>query len=332
MSMTFNLLAINNVFKRMDNTTQDSLFVYTGIFLGIATLFFLPSFLFLMVTLFSLLIYTGSILRRLFLLMYGLGVVLGFASLYYYWNDAQGYFHSFFYASLYEISSYQFVPKSNLWWAAMVPLSILFFSIFKMFQNGRYINFQIKIQYVMFFYLIAGFVSILVVKDVSTFQLIALVPFITFFVSHYLLTIRNWIVTEASAVVIFALIFINQGIAEKGILFFNAYLNYEELIVPPGSPKLLAGKKLLVLGENIGRYQGAHLATPFLNWQLSSEIIQNTNYYDNLGLIYDEFKKDPPDIILDESHALPAIADRIPWIKNQYVISTDNPQLYFRKN
>ena len=46
MSMTFVLLAINNLIKRMDNKTRDELFLLTGIYLGVATLFYLPSFLF----------------------------------------------------------------------------------------------------------------------------------------------------------------------------------------------------------------------------------------------------------------------------------------------
>ena len=69
MGMTFTLLGINNLFQRMDNTTRDDLFVRIGLYLGIATLFYLPFFFYFVVIIISLLIYTGSILRRIFLMI-----------------------------------------------------------------------------------------------------------------------------------------------------------------------------------------------------------------------------------------------------------------------
>lgn len=87
LSMTFVLLAMNNLFKRMDNQTKDELFIFTGVYLGIAALFYLPTVWFFMITILSLVLYTGSILRRMMLLIYGFALVVGLAGLYFYWFD-----------------------------------------------------------------------------------------------------------------------------------------------------------------------------------------------------------------------------------------------------
>ena len=332
MSMTFVLLAINNVFKRMDNMTKDSLFVYTGIYLGVAALFYLPAVLFFIVTLISLLIYTGSILRRLLLLIYGFGIVLILASMFYYWHGAERQFHSFFYGSLFDLSTYQYVSKSNMWWASLIPILILIFSVFKMLQDGRFINFQERIQFVMFFYLLSGFLAMLLINEASTFQLIYFVPFVAFFVTHYLLTIRNWIAAEASAIVIFILLFANQGIAENGFLFFQPYLSYQEILTQGSGSEFSKGKKILVLGEDVNRYKDAELATPFLNWQISSRVLENPNYYDNLSIIHDEFEKDLPEVLVDDQDIMTPIFDRIPWIEERYEVASYNPKMYFRKD
>ena len=71
MSLTFLLLSLNNIFKRIDKQTKDEFFLNTGIFLGLATLFYLPSLFFLPALMLSLLLFTASLFRRYILLLYG---------------------------------------------------------------------------------------------------------------------------------------------------------------------------------------------------------------------------------------------------------------------
>ena len=49
MSLTFILLALRNVLRRIDNQVTDELFLNSGIYIGIATMIYLPSFVFFLV-------------------------------------------------------------------------------------------------------------------------------------------------------------------------------------------------------------------------------------------------------------------------------------------
>ena len=184
MGMTFVLLAINNLFKRMDNTTRDDLFVQTGLYLGLATLLFQPYFLYFIVTILSLVIFTGSIIRRMLLLVYGYFLVLCLVAVYYFWHDSFSLFRIGFIESILTMKPYVYMEFVDFLLLITIPCIILIVSFVKMKQLGRYINYQLKIQRVMIFFLLSGIPALLLVKEISPFQLI-------YFISFYN-TFPNW--------------------------------------------------------------------------------------------------------------------------------------------
>ncbi|MFY0627808.1 MAG: hypothetical protein JXR07_16030 [Reichenbachiella sp.] len=333
MSMTFNLLAMNNLFKRMDNTTRDELFVFTGIYLGVATLFYLPSVLFFLFTILSLLLYTGSILRRMLLLIYGYVIVLILCSIHYYWYDGALRFHEYFYGSLFELSNNYWLTPGGLLMSSAIPFLLLVLSIVKTWQEGRFVNFQIKIQYVMLFFLLAGVISMFMVKDISTFQLIFFVPSTAFFITHYLLIIKNWILAEGTTALIIVAVVFNFLLTYNGWVFFNQFANHDKLnIVESNYERLVEGKKIVVIGEELSHYKNAKLATPFLNWQQSSKWLENPNYYDNITLIYTKLSEDLPEVIIDEKRVMNEIFEKLPLISNQYELKRLEDDIYLKKN
>ncbi len=333
MSMTFNLLAMNHLFKRMDNTTRDELFTVIGIYFGLATLFFLPSILFFLVTIFSLIIYTGSIVRRMLLMIYGFGMVLVLCSLYFYWYDGALFYHQFFYASLFSVSATDYLSFGALMVALIIPIAVFLFSMVKMVQDGRYINYQVKIQYVMFFFILAGVISLFMVKEFSTFQLIIFMPSLAFFITHYILTIRHWIIAEGSAGLIVMAMIMNLLMTYNGWLIYEKYMSYEGLYVKESaSNKLLEGKKVLIIGEELSPYQNSSLATPFLNWQLSAQWLENPNYYDNITLIYQKMTNDLPEVIVDKKQVMSDVLDAMPTISAHYQIHNSSDDLNYVKS
>ena len=69
-SLTFILLALRNIIRRIDNQATDELFLSSGIYVGVATMIFLPASVFLLVFLFSLILFSSAIPRRLLIYLF----------------------------------------------------------------------------------------------------------------------------------------------------------------------------------------------------------------------------------------------------------------------
>lgn len=321
MSMTFVLLALNNLFKRMDNQTQDELFVYTGVYLGLAVLFFLPMIFYVVVTMLALVLYTGSILRRMLLLVYGFATVLILAGVYYFWKDGFLIYNHHFFGSLWLVDAKWLMSGQGLGLAILLPLVILLFSIYRTYTQGKYINFQSKIQSVMLMFLLSGAFAFFLMKERAMFQLIYIVPVFAFFVSHYLQVIKNWILAEATMLLVFVLVMMNLLFPLNNWLYVNELVNMDNLVVKENPyTALTEDKKVLVIGEELSYYQGAHLATPYLNWDLSRLQLEHLNYFDNNEEIFLHFKKDMPEVIIDKKNLVPSLFERMPTIGAQYLM------------
>ncbi len=64
LSLTFILLALRNVLRRIDNQVTDELFLNSGIFIGVATMIYLPAAVFFLVFLVALILLSTAVLRR----------------------------------------------------------------------------------------------------------------------------------------------------------------------------------------------------------------------------------------------------------------------------
>ncbi|MEP2025327.1 MAG: hypothetical protein ABJH98_00255 [Reichenbachiella sp.] len=332
LSMTFVLLAMNNLFKRMDNQTKDELFIFTGVYLGVATLFFLPSFWFFVVTILSLVLYTGSILRRMMLLIYGYVLVLGLAGMYFFWFDDFSIFLHHVFKSLWVIETIKYLNWTELTITTSIPLLIFIASIYKVRQLGKYINFQEKIQQVMLMFFLSGFLALMMAREVSTYQLIFFVPTVAFFVTHYLLLIKHWIFAELSVGIVVILIMFNHLLFSNKWFHVDQFVSYESIMIQDSNyEKLVKNKKILVLGDELHHYKNASLATPYLNWRLSQIQLQQLNYYDNSAEVFVNFNKDLPEVIIDKEQSMMELLKIMPTIASQYIHHEGYPEIYLLK-
>jgi len=329
LSITFLLLALNNIFKRIDKTTRDELFLNTGIYLGLAALFYLPSSFFLLAFLISLLFFTASITRRYLLLIYGFLLPVLLTWLYYFWHGAHLEFFSFFFESIFTLDAKVFLDFSSLLVIFSIPLLYLFISLLRLSSKTRYVNFQVKYQYVMFFTIVAGFLSLLITKEVSAFQLMILVPGFAFFISHLFLLTRPGLKRE----ILFTIFW--GGILSINLAGFyqvsplERLINQENLTVKP-SPwqSHTKGKKVLLLDENLHVYANCRHATPYFNWEFSTRHFDNLGYYDNLTAIFENFQADLPEIIIDPQDRAREIFSKIPPLGQKYRSSISTPGIY----
>ncbi|MFY0650962.1 MAG: hypothetical protein JXQ96_02965 [Cyclobacteriaceae bacterium] len=332
MGMTFVLLAIDHLFQRMDNMTKDNLFVRMGLFLGLATLLYLPFVLYFLVIIVSLLVYTGSIFRRMFLMIYGFLLVLLSASLYYYWSDSLSIFRLQYFDSIFTLKAFNYFSTLEYIGLVAVPLLVFIISLIKTKTLGRYVNFQIKIQSVMLMFMVFGVLSILMTKELAIYQMIFFVPGMAFFCAHYLLALRNWIVSEAIFGIIAMLILLNMLFPLKRWLFFDEIVSYDSLVVKNAPYNgITEGRSLLIIGDDISLYKNSALATPYLNWQFSKAHLQNLSYYDNLTEVFANFHQNSPEVIIDQKNIVPDLFRKMPTIALRYKKHNSFEHVYLMK-
>ncbi len=325
LSVTFVLLAINNIFKRIDNFTKDELFLNAGLYLGLSTLFHFPSFLFVVSTLVSLILFSSAIPRRLFLMTFGYFQLLLIAALYYYWHDTGREFYYQFFQAYFTLDRNPFLSVSSLALILLVPGTFLMISFFKLYSRNYYVNFQVKFQSVMVITLVMALITLLFEPNLSSISLIYIIPIIAFFLSHLFLLIETRLKAEIIFVVFLSLTFCYQLVIDKNIKWVGQLVDFTSLQVSDSRfDEVVDSKRIVVLGDEISHYKNASLATPYLNWQFSKVHLQNLDYYDVLTDVFKNFEKGLPDVIIDLENVGPSLMEKMPTISSQYIKSRSN--------
>ena len=77
-------------------------------------------------------------------------------------------------------------------------------------------------------------------------------------------------------------------------------------------------KRILVLEENPALLLNNTLSPAFVDWNLSKNIFENPQYYENVLLVNRFLEKDPPEIILDPKNIMEKYFERLPVLKSNY--------------
>jgi hypothetical protein len=170
------------------------------------------------------------------------------------------------------------------------------------------------------------FISLLVVlptywitTEKSPQMFMILTPILAFFISHFFLLIKSRLMGEMSFLIfISAIVFINLSTFHNSGLLAS-YMNIDPIRIAQTEFDIeVKGKSVLFTGNNLNVYKGSRMATPYLNWKLSEEILKNPDYYDNLSHIYHGFFNDLPDLIIDQERVMDGIFERIPDLADRY--------------
>lgn len=318
MATTFLLLALNNIFRHIEvRVKRDERILNIGLFLGIAYLFHFPILLMGAAALLIFILFTGTVTRRYLMLLYGFLLPLLLMSFYFVFT---GRWQDFVYCVIQPLFfglRHWYVTTAGLLIIFSVPLLYLFMSFYKMSSDGRYTNYQARLNQAMFVWLIFSLGSVFL-NDANTPNAYAVVvPVFAYYFSHFFLTIRRRLWAEILfSLLVVALVFVNYG-STYGFATFMRPSYFEDYFIKASSHKEFEGKKILVLGSDIRAYHYAKSATPFLNWDISRKVLERPDYYDNLTVILKGFQEDMPEIILDPHSIMPQLMDRIlPLAKN----------------
>ncbi|MEP1033940.1 hypothetical protein [Ekhidna sp.] len=307
LSLTFILLALRNVLRRIDNQVTDELFLNSGIYVGLATMIYLPSIVFFLVFLFALILFSTAATRRLALYLFGFLLVFSMCALYFYWRGDLWLF----------IDSYLI---QNLLMQSVSPLSlieftfisagfivILILAVLKTLGSARLTNFQQKIQQVIWLMFFGGVATFFISNEKSLFELVFMVPVIAYFWVHYFILIKRRIFQ-----------FIMPGLLILGTLIYTAfsYQRFTKSLEVRDVEEATEGA--MVLGSNLKYYQQVSINTPCFNDHLTRRAFKGLDYYGPAGDLFKLFQNSDPTLIIDDIGMMPKIIERFPKIESGY--------------
>jgi hypothetical protein len=168
----------------------------------------------------------------------------------------------------------------------------------------------------MFLWLVVALIEIVITRERTPHSFFTFIPPLAYFISHYLLLIRRKRIAEIMLWVFTIGIFTVSWTAQTGRF---EKIGYAELFAKSSLEEdTIKNQQILVLNEDFGIYKKNKLATPFLNWNLSKEVFERPDYFENIALIEKSFQKETPDVIIDKNDLMKPIFERIPRLKALY--------------
>lgn len=320
LGLTFILLSINSLFNHIETRNRtDGNLLNIGLYIGIASLFFLPYIYMIFIHIVGLLIFTNTIKRRYLLLIYGVAIPLIFCWLIYVWLGKTEEFFGVFLYSIISFDVEQYLSYKAIFTLTGITLFLYIISTFKILSGFGFTIFQARIQKIMFFASLVALLVFIFYADKDGYSFVMFFPWVSFFLSHFFLSIKNSLKRELS----FLVYFLSTVILYFGITYnyFNihAFINLDSIIVNTESAnEIYTDEKILVLGPDINPYFNAKQATPYFNWNLSKAQLENLNYYDNLEAIDKNLRSDMPEYIVDQIGLVPELFKQIPSLGLEY--------------
>lgn len=307
MSLTFVILSLNQIFRRIDNVVTDELFLLAGVYTGLATFFYLPSIIYFVTFLLSFIVFSTAVLRRLVIFIYGFGIVFLVIAAYYFWYDSLTDLWTYFVVGGFIKEKTFFVNYSELLEIGYVVLGTLIISL-TVFITVRFTNFQQNMLRVMFLFVIAGILSMMIAPELSPADLLFLVPPVAFFLTHYFLTLRKKLFRAVMPIVIIFGLLIYPFLI-KGAMNDFIIRDYENTIT---------NQKVMLLGSDSRAYIGNEIASPFIDEYTSKKKLAGLDYFQKASALYTIIVESDAAVIIDEWGQVPKIFERFPDLEQRY--------------
>lgn len=326
---TLLLPALNLLLIQLRTKEKKEMMLALGILSGIASLFYMPLSFFVIFVLIVFVLYIHPQVRMYFTLFTGFLIPYMFVCCYYFICGGLGGFYMSMVQPFFRMSEHPHLSAWHLFVVLLPAAIIAACALFVVFSNSKYINYQYLVIKAMGIWLLVSAVSLLFMKNAEPFHLFIFVPPLSLIASHYFLILKNGWIKEFSFISLAAaILLINYGNIYG--FFKKRTINYESLVLTkPAAYAQYEGKKMLVIGEAPGAYIGNSLATPYYNWDLSSRQLTSLDNYYNISEVYLNFRKDLPEVIIDQKNLVPRLFYKIPALSKEYVRTGSNT--YLRK-
>jgi hypothetical protein len=313
----FLLLAIDNLFKEVEFKTQrDETILNLGLWIGLASLIIFSYSIFLIGTLLILIAFTRLTLRRGLVLVFGFLLPHALIILpYYFWGHLP-FLISNFYAPNFSLHTDSLMSMVSIFKLGSLVIAYLLSSWFILNREARFTKYQSQILQVMFLWLVLACVEIIFTRERTPHSFITLLPPLTYFVTHYLLLIRRRWIGEMMLWTFIIAVPLIALLARNGTF---SSIDYSKLEIPELKKNhVFKEKKVLILSDEIAVYQNNKMASYFLNWNLSKDVFDHPEYFENVIWVSDSFDEDLPQVIIDPQDRMKKFFERLPNYKKRY--------------
>jgi hypothetical protein len=320
LGLTFVLIAINGVLYHMDvKAKRDEHLLYIGLHLGVGILFYLPYVIFIPLILLGFLFFTGTVARRYVLFLYGALLPLFLGIMYYMFTGRLREVVMQYVYTLFDYPATMYFTWLELAIIFVLPAFFSLAGILKVIQGARLTVFQSNLSQFMILWLIFAAVYLFLTKIISPGYLVIFIPPTAFFISHYFFSVKKkWMAEVLFLVFMAGPVFFSLGTIFD-FFITSEYVGTSKYIVEPSSHESrVAGKRILVLSNELRPYLNAQVASPFLDYQLARDVFTQPEYYDNLSLIADGFSTDMPEVIIDPNEIMEPIFNLTPVLARSY--------------
>lgn len=330
-SVTFVLVALNSIFKHIKSENNEGEIFTTGIFLGLAYLTFAPAIVLFLLSMFTFLVFTRTSFR--YYLLYATGFLFPVLSCYivFYLLDGGSEFANFY---LFQFPAAIGFDESINWrtisFLVLPSFLFTFFGIIRAASYRRFIIYQVISQRIMFIWLLVIWLVVFFFFKNVTSSFFLLVPFLAFFITHFFQLMSK---KRLGGFLLFIFLIYNLRMVYSyiEIPYLNRPLiNFNNQVANPNKwSKIFQEKKILVIGKENEIYFNNKLATCYFDFELSKSILKHPEYYENVAHIYKSFLQDMPEVIIDNEALMPAILEKIPYLKRRFYESQKG--VYIRK-
>lgn len=320
MSTSFLLLAFGTLIRQMDRRGATDEVFEVGFYIGLAALFYLPSALFILWAALSLLLYTGTTFRQHSLSVFGFLFPLAVTVLFYYFSNSLDDFNRNLLSSVFRVRQYSLFDFQSLFASLLIPLGLGVLGFLSLFNTtSRYVNFQQRVQQIMMLWFGTAVLTIVLAPSLAPMSFLSFVPPMAYFAVYYFENARKAWLAEIGFSVAFVLILLLFYQGALGLLPGVELGQLTRLQVPASPlPNDIRNQRVLMIGEDLSAYHNNRLATPYLNWDLAKYDLKNLDNYEAVINVFDHFRKDPPDYIIDRENVVEKLFQRAPALAVRY--------------
>lgn len=316
LGMGFLLLALNNLFKELEfRTKSDDTVLGLGFFISLASLASFDYAIYFLAAGVIVVLYSRRDLRVFLLLLTGFALPhLLLIAIYFLAGHLEALMQYFYLPNL-RFGGSALMSARGLLYLSAVPALYLAASLLMLNREARFSKYQSQVFQSMLIWTAFSVVYLVYAGNLRPQSLVTFAPCLSYFVSQLLLLIRRRRIAEWS------LWFLLLGIITMSTLARLdkiEEIDYGRLRVSMDEKIDAEGRKIVVLDEDISWYVNSELSTPFLDWKLAEPVFSALDYYENVILVSEGFRKDPPDLIADPGNHMPLVFERIPYLKEMY--------------
>ncbi len=318
MGTMFLVLAIGQLFSRtvLQKGGSESILL-VGLFGGIAACFHFPFIAFLPYIIIVGIIVSGFSFVQFLLSLIGYLVPLTLCGVYYYWLDGLPEFIREYIFFGRWTDNYVYVSYQNILLLFITPL---FFTSIGIFMAAIFksltINQQKQLQIILIFFGF-GIASFFIGSKRAPYQLVVLIPAMIYFVSMLFINLKEGILTTLLTYS-FILIIPIMGVSWSYINLKNQSLN-TYTIKADDRHQVAEGKRVVVLGKDLGYYLVGIPSTPYLDFYMSKQVLTDIDDFDDLASIYRNFSEEAPEVIVDSEGIFRELVVRLPLLQEKYV-------------